>query len=68
MVEPDNRLTILSDGTLMIQETKDTDKGAYECVARNAAGEVKTNKVELRYFGEPGKIWLVRNGYIIDGY
>ncbi|XP_046346605.2 peroxidasin-like isoform X1 [Haliotis rufescens] len=53
MVEPDNRLTILSDGTLMIQETKDTDKGAYECVARNAAGEVKTNKVELRYFGEP---------------
>ncbi|XP_041357097.1 peroxidasin-like isoform X2 [Gigantopelta aegis] len=51
----DARYSILSDGTLMIQETKDTDQGVYECVAKNAAGEVKTNQVELRYFGEPEK-------------
>lgn len=40
--------TILEDGTLMIENAQDDDVGSYECIARNAAGEVKTNTVELR--------------------
>jgi hypothetical protein len=32
----------------MIQDARDTDRGFYECIARNTAGEVKTNAVELR--------------------
>lgn len=48
------RYSILEDGTLMIQGARDSDQGVYECLARNAAGEIRTNKVELRYFGDPG--------------
>ena len=32
----------------MIENAQDDDVGSYECIARNAAGEVKTNTVELR--------------------
>ena len=37
----DGRFNVLDDGTLMIENTQDSDQGVYECVARNAAGEVK---------------------------
>lgn len=49
----DNRLNLLQDGTLMIQNTKESDKGVYQCMAKNIAGEVKTQEVVLRYFGTP---------------
>ncbi|XP_053395477.1 peroxidasin-like isoform X2 [Mercenaria mercenaria] len=44
----ERRYNILEDGTLMIEDARDTDEGTYECIARNTAGEVKTDGVELR--------------------
>uniref|UniRef100_A0A3P9HS03 Peroxidasin n=1 Tax=Oryzias latipes TaxID=8090 RepID=A0A3P9HS03_ORYLA len=49
----DSRLNLLEDGTLMIQDTRETDQGVYQCMAKNVAGEVKTSQVTLRYFGAP---------------
>ncbi|OWK56642.1 Peroxidasin [Lonchura striata] len=54
-MKDDNRLNLLQDGTLMIQNTKESDKGVYQCMAKNIAGEVKTQEVVLRYFGTPSK-------------
>lgn len=51
----EERYNILDDGTLMIESAQDSDKGVYECMARNAAGMTKTDKVELRYMGDTGK-------------
>lgn len=54
MVEISNeRFSVLHDGTLMIEDAQDNDQGVYECIARNIAGEVHSNQVELRYFGQP---------------
>lgn len=52
-MKDDSRLNLLQDGTLMIQNTKESDKGVYQCMAKNIAGEVKTQEVVLRYFGTP---------------
>ncbi|XP_063968758.1 peroxidasin homolog isoform X1 [Lytechinus pictus] len=49
----DHKYNILDDGTLMIQNASGDDEGQYECMARNALGEVKTQPVSLRYFGAP---------------
>lgn len=49
----DTRLNLLEDGTLMIQDTRETDQGVYQCMAKNVAGEVKTSEVTLRYFRTP---------------
>ncbi|XP_026871157.2 peroxidasin [Electrophorus electricus] len=51
----DARLNLLEDGTLMIQDTRETDQGVYQCMAKNVAGEVKTGQVTLRYFGTPSR-------------
>ncbi|XP_062863313.1 peroxidasin homolog [Trichomycterus rosablanca] len=51
----DSRLNLLEDGTLMIQNTKETDQGVYQCMAKNIAGEVKTGEVTLRYFDTPSR-------------
>uniref|UniRef100_A0A8B9I269 Peroxidasin n=1 Tax=Astyanax mexicanus TaxID=7994 RepID=A0A8B9I269_ASTMX len=51
----DTRLNLLEDGTLMIQDTRETDQGVYQCMAKNVAGEVKTGEVTLRYFGTPSR-------------
>lgn len=65
----DGRLNLLQDGTLMIQDTKESDKGIYQCLAKNIVGEVKTPEVALRYFGIPCNVlqinedlvpWLIR--------
>uniref|UniRef100_A0A0B7AY06 Cell adhesion molecule-related/down-regulated by oncogenes n=1 Tax=Arion vulgaris TaxID=1028688 RepID=A0A0B7AY06_9EUPU len=48
----EERYNILQNGTLMIESAQDSDKGVYECIARNAAGTVKTGKAELRYMGD----------------
>lgn len=55
----DSRLNLLEDGTLMIQDTRETDQGVYQCMAKNVAGEVKTSQVTLRYFGAPCKCPLL---------
>lgn len=52
-MKDDNRLNLLQDGTLMIQNTKESDKGVYQCMAKNIAGEAKTQEVVLRYSGTP---------------
>lgn len=54
-MQDDVRLNLLEDGTLMIQDTRETDQGVYQCMAKNVAGEVKTGEVTLRYFGTPCK-------------
>ncbi|KAG5266124.1 hypothetical protein AALO_G00250040 [Alosa alosa] len=51
----DARLNLLEDGTLMIQDTRETDQGVYQCMAKNVAGEVKTSEVTLRYYGTPSR-------------
>lgn len=56
-MKTDSRLNLLDDGTLMIQNTQETDQGIYQCMAKNVAGEVKTQEVTLRYFGSPGMWW-----------
>ncbi|KAH9490877.1 hypothetical protein Btru_034171 [Bulinus truncatus] len=48
----EDRYKIMTDGTLMIEDTQDSDKGFYECMARNSAGMTKANKVELRYLND----------------
>ncbi|CAN0028370.1 peroxidasin homolog isoform X1 [Lampetra fluviatilis] len=45
------RMNLLEDGTLMIKDTQESDQGVYQCMAKNLAGEVKTQEVLLRYFG-----------------
>ncbi|KAG8445591.1 hypothetical protein GDO86_010388 [Hymenochirus boettgeri] len=54
-MKDDSRLNLLDDGTLMIQNTKETDQGVYQCMAKNVAGEVKTHEVTLRYYGTPAR-------------
>jgi len=66
-MKTDSRLNLLDDGTLMIQNTQETDQGIYQCMAKNVAGQVKTQEVTLRYFGSPGtcRTWytsLPQNG------
>ncbi|KAM9165644.1 LOW QUALITY PROTEIN: putative oxidoreductase PXDNL [Pangshura tecta] len=51
----DDRLNLLEDGTLMIQNTRESDKGVYQCMAQNVAGEVKTQSAFLRYSSVPTK-------------
>ncbi|XP_070811168.1 peroxidasin homolog [Pituophis catenifer annectens] len=54
-MKADSRLNLLDDGTLMIQNTQETDQGIYQCMAKNIAGEVKTQEVTLRYFDSPAR-------------
>ena len=54
-VDESSRFNVLNDGTLMIEDTRDIDQGVYECIAKNAAGEAKTNAVEVKYQGTDSK-------------
>ncbi|XP_044118085.1 peroxidasin homolog isoform X2 [Neovison vison] len=54
-MKTDSRLNLLDDGTLMIQNTQETDQGIYQCMAKNVAGQVKTQEVTLRYFESPAR-------------
>ncbi|XP_011929157.1 PREDICTED: peroxidasin-like protein isoform X4 [Cercocebus atys] len=54
-LEDDTRLNMFDDGTLMIQNTRESDQGVYQCMARNSAGEAKTQSAMLRYSSRPVK-------------
>ncbi len=57
-VDESSRFNVLHDGTLMIEGVRDADQGVYECVAKNVAGEAKTNAVEVKYQGTDSKfLW-----------
>lgn len=58
-LEDDTRLNLFDDGTLMIRNTRESDQGEYQCMARNSAGEVKTQNAMLRYSNPPGTILLM---------
>ncbi|PNI42269.1 PXDNL isoform 2 [Pan troglodytes] len=54
-LEDDTRLNVFDDGTLMIRNTRESDQGVYQCMARNSAGEAKTQSAMLRYSSLPAK-------------
>ncbi|XP_047379728.1 probable oxidoreductase PXDNL isoform X4 [Sciurus carolinensis] len=54
-LEDDTRLNMFDDGTLMIRNTRESDQGVYQCMARNSAGEAKTQNAMLRYHSLPGR-------------
>ncbi|KAG3274182.1 peroxidasin like [Ictidomys tridecemlineatus] len=54
-LEDDTRLNMFDDGTLMIRNTRESDQGIYQCMARNSAGEAKTQNAMLRYHSLPAK-------------
>uniref|UniRef100_A0A8C7BBH8 Lactoperoxidase n=1 Tax=Neovison vison TaxID=452646 RepID=A0A8C7BBH8_NEOVI len=54
-LEDDSRFNLFDDGTLMIRNTRESDQGEYQCMARNSAGEVKTQNAMLRYSSPPAK-------------
>ncbi|ROT75796.1 putative Thyroid peroxidase precursor [Penaeus vannamei] len=47
VITADDRYNILTDGTLMIENTQDGDVGFYECMASNPMGEVKSRKAKM---------------------
>jgi peroxidase len=51
----DPRYSKLSDGTLMIENTLDSDVGVYECMAKNPAGEAKSRAAKMHYQKTKGK-------------
>ncbi|XP_044155567.1 peroxidasin homolog [Bufo gargarizans] len=55
----DGRLNLLRDGTLMIHNTQESDKGIYQCAAKNIAGEVRTPEAILRYSGSLSKPFFI---------
>ncbi|KAG8520823.1 Peroxidasin-like protein, partial [Galemys pyrenaicus] len=54
-LKDDTRLNLFDDGTLMIRNTRESDQGVYQCMARNSVGEVKTQNAMLRYSSPPAK-------------
>ncbi|KFO33932.1 Peroxidasin-like protein [Fukomys damarensis] len=46
---------MFDDGTLMIQNTRESDQSVYQCMATNSAGEAKTQNAILRYSSPPAR-------------
>jgi len=46
-IEGSSRYSILSDGTLMIDDVRRDDQGTYGCMAYNSAGEAKSGEATL---------------------
>ncbi|KAK7077519.1 hypothetical protein SK128_025717, partial [Halocaridina rubra] len=47
VIDDDDRYSILTDGTLMIENAQDDDVGYYECMATNPMGEVRSRKAKM---------------------
>lgn len=60
------RLNLLDDGTLMILNTRESDQGVYQCMAKNSAGEVKTQNAILRYTSLPSKVLFSSSSVVIS--
>ncbi|XP_074640940.1 peroxidasin homolog [Tubulanus polymorphus] len=45
----DQRFSMMDDGTLVITDVDDNDKGSYECMAKNDIGETVSTAAVLRY-------------------
>jgi hypothetical protein len=54
----DPRYSKLSDGTLMIENTLDSDVGVYECMAKSPAGEVKSRAAKMHYQKTKGASYI----------
>lgn len=46
-IEPSSRYHVLSDGTLMIDDTTYGDQGTYGCMAQNTVGEAHSGSATL---------------------
>jgi hypothetical protein len=55
----DPRYSKLSDGTLMIENTLDSDVGVYECMAKNPAGEAKSRAAKMLYQKTKGEPYIL---------
>lgn len=42
-----SKYKLMDDGSLMIQDTQDTDNGYYECMAKNIDGEIKSRPARM---------------------
>lgn len=59
-VQVDNgKFNLMQDGSLMIKNTSDEDGGYYECMAKNADGEVKSR---------PARMTVVHPEEVTQGY
>lgn len=54
----DPRYSKLSDGTLMIENTADSDVGVYECMAKSPAGEAKSRAAKMHYQKTKGELYI----------
>jgi peroxidase len=52
----DPRYSKLSDGTLMIENTLDSDMGVYECMAKSPAGEAKSRAAKMHHQKTKGEL------------
>lgn len=43
----DERYRLMDDGSLMIENSKDTDEGFYECMAKGVEGEAKSRPARM---------------------
>jgi hypothetical protein len=54
----DPRYSKLSDGTLMIENTLDSDAGVYECMAKSPVGEAKSRAAKMHYQKTKGESYI----------
>lgn len=59
VIPDDYKYKINDDGSLMIQNTEDTDSGYYECIVKNVQGEVKSR---------PARMIVVKPEYTTPSY
>lgn len=68
LIPDDKKYKLMDNGTLMIQNTDESDGGFYECLAKNPEGEVRSrparmviNSIQSEEQGFYGLLLLVKN-------